>query len=416
MNSSRKKNLFKRIRLFLPATLLCGIPFLAAVSSQAAQSVALAWNPSSGPNLAGYRVHEGTVSGNYTQTIDAGNHTTATISNLTAGVTYHFVVSAYNTAGVESAHSNDVTFTAPTPSLNFVPSRDLVWRNKATGQVALWWMNGTQIAQNTVIGSAGLNWRIIGAGNFTGNPGILWVNSNTGQLSVWTMSGSVVPAIANISVGGTGVTGTVQAIGNFHGNSTSDLIVHDSQTGGTWMATNQGNLKFSLSFLGSVNPSWKIVGVADLAGTGTPQLIWQNASTRQLSPWFFSNGSLVASHIISTIQAPGWKIMGFGAVNGHGKDDIVWQNTSSGAVTIWETNGQTVTSTENPGDPGSPGAPWQLNRIAYLNSSGAGQIIWRNTANGSVWTWNVTGNSFSTVNIGTASTQWVIQPTQPVNQ
>jgi Fibronectin type III domain len=420
MNCSRKKNLFNCIRLFLPATLLSGVSFLAAISSQAAQSVTLAWNPSSGPNLAGYRVREGTVSGTYNKTIDVGNVTTATISSLTAGVTYYFVVSAYNTAGVESVHSNEVAFTATgvpsVPSLSFVPGRDLVWRNTATGQVSIWRMNGTNVLQHPTIGSAPLNWRIIGTGNFTGNPGILWVNSNTGQLSVWTMTGTIVPAIANFSVGGSGVTGTVQAIGNFHGTATSDLIVHNSQTGGTWMATNRGTLSFSVTFLGSVNTSWKIAGVADLAGTGTPQLIWQNASTRQLSLWFFSNGSRVAYPLLSKIPAPGWKIMGFGAVNGHSKDDIVWQNTSTGAVSIWETNGQTVTSIENPGDPSAPGKPWQLNRVAYLNGSGAGQIIWRNTVNGSVWAWYVNGNSFTTVNIGTAPTVWVIQPTQPVNQ
>jgi hypothetical protein len=108
--------------------------------------------------------------------------------------------------------------------------------------------------------------------------------------------------------------------------------------------------------------------------------------------------------------------MGFGAVNEDGKDDIVWQNASSGDVSIWEPDGQTVTSIENAGNPSRPGAPWQLNRIAYLNGSGVGQIIWRNTVNGSAWAWNVKGNSFTSVNIGTASTQWVIQPTQPVNQ
>jgi hypothetical protein len=72
-------------RLFLRATLLSGILFLAAASVQTAKSVTLASAPSSGPNLAGYRVHEGTSSGTYTQTLDLGNRTTATISNLTAG-------------------------------------------------------------------------------------------------------------------------------------------------------------------------------------------------------------------------------------------------------------------------------------------------------------------------------------------
>jgi Fibronectin type III domain len=403
-------------RPFLRATLLSGILFLAAASAQAAQSVTLAWASSSGPNLAGYRVHEGTSSGTYTQTLDVGNRTTATISNLTAGVTYHFVVSAYNAAGVESAYSNEVAFTAPgVLPFNFVPGRDLVWRNTATGQVGLWIMNGTKIAQSPIIGSASLDWQIIGTGNFTGNPGILWVNSNTGQLGVWSVNGDATPGVATFSVGGSGVAGTVQAIGNFSGSASSDLIVHDSQTGGTWMATNQGSLRFSTSFLGWIDPRWKIVGVADLAATGTPQLIWQNASTGQLSVWFFSNGSLVASPIMTTIPAPGWKITAFGAVNGPGKADIVWQNRSSGAVGIWETDGQNLTSIESPGDPGPPGAPWQLNGIAYLNSSEAGQIIWRNTFDGSVWTWNVNGNSFSTVKIATAPTEWVIQPNQPVS-
>jgi Fibronectin type III domain len=157
----------------------------------------LAWASSSGPNLAGYRVHEGTSSGTYTQTLDVGNRTTATISNLTAGVTYHFVVSAYNAAGVESAYSNEVAFTAPgVLPFNFVPGRDLVWRNTATGQVGLWIMNGTKIAQSPIIGSASLDWQIIGTGNFTGNPGILWVNSNTGQLGVWSVNGAATPGVA----------------------------------------------------------------------------------------------------------------------------------------------------------------------------------------------------------------------------
>jgi hypothetical protein len=264
------------------------------------------------------------------------------------------VVSAYDTAGVESAYSEEAVFTAPGVLPNFVPGRNLVWRNTASVQVGLWIMNGTNIAQSPIIGSTSLDWQIIGSGNFTGNPGILWVNSNTGQLGVWSVNGNATPGVATFAVGGSGVTGTVQAIGNFGENATSDLIVHDSQTGGTWMATNQGALRFSTSFLGSVDRSWKIVGIADLGATGTPQLIWQNASTRQLSPWFFSNGSLVASPIINTIPAQGWKITAFGAVDGQGKADIVWQNRSGGAVDIWETDGQNVTSIESPGRSGPP--------------------------------------------------------------
>jgi len=83
-----------------------------AAHAQAAQSVTLAWNPNSASGIAGYRVHYGTSSGNYTQTSDVGNATTATVANLTSGKTYFFAVTDYNGGGIESSPSNEVTFTA----------------------------------------------------------------------------------------------------------------------------------------------------------------------------------------------------------------------------------------------------------------------------------------------------------------
>lgn len=72
--------------------------------------VNLAWDPESASGLAGYKVHYGTVSRNYSLAVDAGNQTTTT-TGLTAGATYYFAATAYNTAGTESAFSNEVTYT-----------------------------------------------------------------------------------------------------------------------------------------------------------------------------------------------------------------------------------------------------------------------------------------------------------------
>jgi hypothetical protein len=105
-------------RLIRATILICGILMAAEVCLQAAQSVTLAWDPSSGPNLPGYRAHDGKTCWTCTQTLDVGNGATATISNLTPGVTYYFIVTvaAYNTVGVESASSNEVSFTATATS------------------------------------------------------------------------------------------------------------------------------------------------------------------------------------------------------------------------------------------------------------------------------------------------------------
>ena len=75
--------------------------------------VTLAWDPDTTSGLAGYKVHYGTVSKNYSFSVDAGNHTTATITGLTAGATYYFAATAYDTTGNESAPSNQVTYTVP---------------------------------------------------------------------------------------------------------------------------------------------------------------------------------------------------------------------------------------------------------------------------------------------------------------
>ena len=63
-------------------------------------------------NLSGYKIHYGTASNNYTQTIKVSNPGLATyvVDGLSPG-TYYFSVSAYNSAGTESPLSSEVRTT-----------------------------------------------------------------------------------------------------------------------------------------------------------------------------------------------------------------------------------------------------------------------------------------------------------------
>ena len=95
----------KRFRVFL-------IPALVAflVAETTAATVTLAWNANPEPDIAGYRVYYGTVAAPFGNLVDVGSPT-ATITNLENGVTYTFAVTAYNTAGAESAYSQPVSYT-----------------------------------------------------------------------------------------------------------------------------------------------------------------------------------------------------------------------------------------------------------------------------------------------------------------
>ena len=90
-----------------------------SVAQAATQSVSLAWNTTTDPSVVGYNVNYGTSSGSYTQTLNAGSTASATVSNLAAGQTYYFVVTARNAAAQNSLVSNQVSFVttaAPTPT------------------------------------------------------------------------------------------------------------------------------------------------------------------------------------------------------------------------------------------------------------------------------------------------------------
>src|SRR5688572_22324234 len=82
----------------------------AAISSS---RVILAWDANLEPDIAGYKVYYGTSSRLYPFTINAGNLTTQSVSNLQSGVTYYFATTAYNTAGLESDFSTEISYTVP---------------------------------------------------------------------------------------------------------------------------------------------------------------------------------------------------------------------------------------------------------------------------------------------------------------
>ena len=73
----------------------------------------LAWDPSPGSGIAGYRLYQGAASRTYTNVIAVGNATTRTITSLASGATYFFAVTAYDTNGLESDFSSEISYTVP---------------------------------------------------------------------------------------------------------------------------------------------------------------------------------------------------------------------------------------------------------------------------------------------------------------
>src|SRR5271165_4001992 len=267
-NSSRKMPMIlslmavleRLIAIVRRAVALGGIGLLLAGSLSQAQttsSLTLAWNPpSDASGIAGYFVYYGTSSGSYQQIINVGNTTTATISNLTVGQTYYFVVTVYNSAGIESAPSNQVSFTpGSVPSGGYA---DLLWQYMPTGDYYLWLMQGTVHVSNIYLGRVPAPWRLAGAGDFNGDgqSGLVWENTMTGQRALWFL--------------------------------------------------NNGTFVSSI-FLPTVSTDWHIAGAGDFNADGQADLVWENTITGERAIWFLNNG-VPTSTISLGIVPTAWDI------------------------------------------------------------------------------------------------------------
>ena len=104
----------------LSGLLACFWVALAMTLAQA-QQVQLSWNtplqadgtPLTGPTS--YWLYYGSQRGQYQTRVPVGMATEYTVTNLSPGQTYYFAIKAYNTAGMESTFSNEVSVTLPLP-------------------------------------------------------------------------------------------------------------------------------------------------------------------------------------------------------------------------------------------------------------------------------------------------------------
>jgi hypothetical protein len=115
--------------MFFSALLLSPVQALSATVPPG-QSVTLAWNRSLDTNVVGYNIYDGVASNTYTNMINAGNATAATIFGLIGGETYYLAATAYDYLGRESGFSSEIIYTVPTTlpgvQLRVTPAKQVV--------------------------------------------------------------------------------------------------------------------------------------------------------------------------------------------------------------------------------------------------------------------------------------------------
>jgi hypothetical protein len=91
----------------------CALSLVPWASVAEAATVSIAWDRSAGTDIAGYKIHYGTTSGNYSFNVDVGNYASCAISGLAEGQTYYFAATSYTVDNLESALSKELVYAIP---------------------------------------------------------------------------------------------------------------------------------------------------------------------------------------------------------------------------------------------------------------------------------------------------------------
>ena len=220
--------------VFLAAFILFSPPVPEVHSAQ----ITLAWDASTDPNIAGYRVHYGNASGNYSTAVDVGKQTSCTIANLSGGMAYYFAATEYDTSGQESGYSNEAVY-APSSSCAFSLSPTATSFNSAGGPGTVGVTAQTGCAWTA---NSNVSWLVItsnssGTGNRTINYSVtanLTVGSRSGTMTVagvpftvnqtgLSCSYSIAPASQSFSAGGGAGSVTVAAASGCSWSSSSSV-------------------------------------------------------------------------------------------------------------------------------------------------------------------------------------------------
>ena len=113
-------------------------------------------------------------------------------------------------------------------------SKDILWRNQLTGDMAVWYMRGnTLLSEEQIDAFADSAWDVVGVGDFNGDgsPDILLKNRSTGDVRIWYLNGSVV--VGQEAIARVGAPWNIVGVGDFNGDGYADIIWRNSATGET---------------------------------------------------------------------------------------------------------------------------------------------------------------------------------------
>ncbi|MBL0141448.1 MAG: VCBS repeat-containing protein [Betaproteobacteria bacterium] len=246
--------------------------------------------------------------------------------------------------------------------------------------------------------------------NADGKPDIIWSNTASGATYIWRMNR---PALLSDSLLATiDPSWKIQGVADFDGDGHSDVVWRNTVNGNcyVWYLVNgefQGD-----AFLFSLPPEWVIQGVADFNADGKPDFLMRNVVSGNAFAWFFNNNATIGDQFLFNID-PDWKVEGVADLSADGQPDLLFRSMTSGLSFAWNTQysvGNLSLAASSPPIFGI--APvWEIAQVADWNGDGKPDLLFRNASTGLVFVWHMDGTTLTTsVYVTQIDPTWEIVP------
>lgn len=278
---------------------------------------------------------------------------------------------------------------------------DIIWRNTLTGQNLIWQMNNLAFTSSINLPTiADTNWYVSGMSdtkdaikkdNFSGNgrADVVWRNTATGDSAVWLMASAnalvtsaTLPQIADPNW-------SIQATGDINRDNRPDIIWRNSVTGENIAWLMNGATLAGPIALPMVTGPWSIIAVADADRNGVNDIYWRNTTSGDNIVWLLDGTPTDSSIVIGTLTLPTvtgpWTMAGVDDIDDNGTSDIVWRNTALGDNAAWFMTGTQIARVVTL--PAIADQAWQIGKVSDMNDDGIPDLLWRNgtTGDNSIW-------------------------------
>jgi len=209
------------------------------------------------------------------------------------------------------------------------------------------------------------------------------------------------------------VSAHTQVLNDFDGDGTSDLLGYNTLDGFVSIGFVNNATLGTTHFITTIPPivGWTLNATGDFNGDSKSDLLFGNTTQGEVPIMILDGETILTDGVVLELDfALGYASFGTGDFNADGIDEIVLFNASTGGVDLVTLSGTTFVSRDAVAGLPDLGAGWSLIGMCSFNDDDKSDFLWHNTTTGEVSYSEMDGSTqVSLVSIGTTPfTYWQV--------